>query len=1671
MSEQRDEFPRTLSTAIPAIPVPGPSAEPATATEDEARARIAALEKEARALGAVPAAALLFHEMGLLWESPLKHARNAAVAYQQAFKLAPKFLANIRAARRLFGEVGNWVMVVTLIDAELAATEARRARAALLFEKGQVLEQRLSREADAAAAVAQCLALEPEDVTLLVQLEQVYSEKSDYASLVKVYRALANAIGSDTARAAYLTSAGLLLEDRLKDPAGAAAFFRQAFAIDRKEPQLLAAMKRVAHREGTVDEELAALAAEAEGQGPAAGPTFLQISKAYERLNRPEDALAALLAARRVSPQDPLILSELARIFEAQNRFEELADVLQAWVGANTDEGEFVAINLRLAAIYEQLKRDVEAVARYHAILNRVAGHAGALAALGKLYYRGQNWQGLLDTYEAEAAATDDPRQKASRVYKAAETLEERLNRVDEAIARYAQCLQLSPGFLPAQKALTRLYEKLGRWADLIAMYEQDLLQTADRDQQVSTLNKIAALYEDRVSDLDKAIECLKRVLDLTPDHLPTMRNLGRLFERAGRWAELLELNDQETRLAYDTKQIVSLAHRNAEILEEQLKDRPAAIAAWERVLQLAPAYLPALRALGRLYGQDGRWDSLIRMYRAESEISATPDQAAALIQKVGELYEQQVKDLNQAIGSYQEVLTLAPNHVPALRALARIYRAQGAWEPLIEILRAEAANRTDPTERANAIFQSAAIWEDQLGKPAAAIEAYQEVLRLAPNHTTALQQLERLLTAADDVKELVVLLDRQAQVGTEAARTAAWLKLARLYLDRINEPARAATCCESALQLDPHNLSALRLLERIRANDRVRRAELRTRIAEVIGDPKLAAAIKLSTVETREPGGAPEPAVLEQLKTAFLEDPSDEALGLVLEKALQKVGDAKGLVELYERRRTTSTDAADQLQLLLRIGELSETRLRDPAAALQAYELALQSAPDLYPALLGRLRCCKRLFDFPKLRATAEAIAAQVRDPGLALQALLDAARLSRELEHNDDAAVALYQRVLEKDPLHPEAGPALEELLARRGGAADLVKLHEQRADAKLTQKELAQAAAHLFDAAKLSLEGLKDAEQAQRLLDRALAALPTHLEALELKARLALDSQRYADAATALALRVQQGGDPRRLSAMHLQLGALCQDHLGDPTRAATHLQMALNGDPALTEALERLAAIHTSTRNWTGAADCLRRLLELDQPPALEARYTLGLARITDEGFADIAQAMLLYRRVLELSPGDPAALDRLATLYERTGSLPELAGLLEQQAAQPGNDAKKVVALKLRIASLYARSLNDPARAIAALKQVLELDPGQVSAWLGLAELYGRDTASVALAIDAHRNVLRLEPTRADSVHALFRIWESQRQLDRAFCAAALLVFLKQANEMEAAFFAEGRNRLPNDFRGTLTPPELQALHPPAARHPLLEVLRACGDQFTKLYPPQLEAAGIDRKADRLKPDHAAYKALQSVTALFGVEEFELYQAKRGLVALETTEPLGVCLGPDVVRRFNLREQRFLFGRAALGLADKAAIVRRLNVAELADVLGNSVRIHQPTFDGLGQRSEEQSKQLRKAYSRRSLKLLEEAVGPVLGAPRVAVDGFVQGLLFAADRAGLAVCADPVAGLNLVMKEELPPNQARPETPEAIAAAVAARVDLRELVGFAISDDFFRVRARLGLSLG
>ena len=1623
--------------------------------EEAARQKIAAFEREGRLLGNTREAALLFHEAGRLWEEPLKSPRNAAAAYQNAYRLAPDFLPNVRDARRLFENAGNWQMVLQLLDAELRVVKEERVRAPLLLQKANILEVPLARRDEATRAYQEVLALKPRDAPTLMQLEDVYSARADRASLVEVYRLLSEVLENAPLRAHYLTSAGYLLEEHLGQPAEAAECFYQAFVLDQGNPLLLSAVIRVAERDGRDDELVEALASQAGLEGPDATHTFLRLGTVYRRLGRDQDALGALLAAKQIDPSDTLVLSGLADLYESQSRYQELTEVLSSWAESVRDDDEMVSINLRLAAIYEEvLKADEAAIASYNAILARNPSHGSALSGLGRLQYRTQNWKGLIATFEAEAAAISDPKQRVARLYKAAEVVEERLDNPDEAIARYHRCLQLVPEYVPAQQALVRIYERTGRYLELISMYEQELAQSHQPEHSISTLTKMAMLYEDRLGNPDHAVDCLRRILTLLPKHLPTIRALGRLFQKTRRWQELIETNELEASMADDPKLAVALRQRNAEIYEDALKDRAKAVAAYQRMLEGDPTYLPALKALGRLYAQEARWAELVKMFRAEADVASSTDQAAALMYKIGELYEQKLDDPNAAISAYGEALTLSPSHFPALRALERLYRAHGEWESLIDVWRSEAANRTDPRERANALFQAATLWEEKLQRGDMAAECYREVLRLSPHHLAANRSLERYYTSQNSVREVVAVLDREVQSAKSPfSKLAPLLKLAYVHLDALGELSRAVQCCEAALEIDEKNITALKLLERIYSTERSRNSELKSRLAESVGDGRARAAFALSAAASSNG----DPHKRAQLKRAFEEDPANSELASALEHLLRQAEDPKELLDVYQKRLSALTDDSERIELAMRMAEVARYRAGDFTKAMEAYVAALRINPQLLPALQGTREVALALGDYAAAVKALEAEAGASKDNQGRLEAYLAAGCIAAEKLGEPDSAIAQFRRALEIDPSNSTANEWLEQILYAPGYGNELAEFHESTALALLERGEGNEAAERFTKAAAEWADDVHQRDRAIRAVDQALQASPSQPDALALQGRLLMEAQRYPEAAEALSARLQQGGNPEAMLAFHRQLGMIFHDHLRDPAKAAEHLQAALTANPEDGEALERLSRIHRASANWKEAAACLTRLLELDLPVQHASEHTLALARVCDEGLADSDRAIELYRKVLEMGTEDLSIVHRLGELHQQAGTTPKFVELIDGLASRSANRSY-ATQLRIKLGEFHAKVLNQRPTAAAHYRKALAAEPSNVAARMGLAEALSTDPTFLPEAIKEYREVLRKEPLRSEGLHALCRLW-SQRHRDKAFCASGILHFMRATNEAEATLYGEGRARLPERPNRLLEAKDLHALLHPRARSGIVEVISAIGDQLGDVYPPMLHESGVNPKKDRLKTDHPVNRLIAECFSDFGVEAFELYQASKGTIRLENSDPPTVCAGPEFLK-MDLRQQRFVLGRAAFVLAHHMIFLSRLSPQELTDLLGNSIRIHAPADQRLGQPDEQATKQLRKRYSRKALKALGLAV-ETLGDGPIQLDLVLQGLAYSEDRAGLLLSGDVASGLSLMVRESTGPSAGN---------GSEIRPDLRELMQFAISDDFFRLRADLGLSV-
>jgi cellulose synthase operon protein C len=1645
-----DSIAAELASRIDAVPpAPGDAMDWASVA--------AGYEREARALGDHPAAAELLFEAGRIYEERLLDPGAALEYHRRAYALAPGLLPNLSAARRLAMDAGDDAFAAEVLEAEAAVTPGPGG-AGLHLLRARLLSS-LGREAEAHAARARAEELAPDAFATAEEAARAAAVAGDRPALAEAYLRCARAAGAAPLAAHYLSAAGGLFEEALGDVPRAAALALEAFARAPADPLLRAAARRHAERLGSLDELAAILRAEAEtGAGPDTGATWQALARVEERLGRTDAAVAALERARVTRSADPVVLEDLARLREARGEWVEAAATLEALAAAHLarrDAGhlrETVAAKLRRSELEEErLGRVEEAVRCCREVVALDPRNRAALSALGRLCARVGDWDGLLATFEAEAAAARDPRDRAGRTFKAAEVLEERLDRPADAIALYREALRIDPALLPARGALQRLLERLGDFESLCELLDADLDQMVSAHERGAHLFRIARLREERLGDVAGAVTVYRRMLVLDPGSRVALPALAAALERLGRFDEAAATIGQEAALAGDPRRRVALLQRRAELLDEHGEDVERAREAWEEVRAAAPDHhLPALRALGRLHARAGRWDALAAMFRAEADAAADPDQAAELVLRIGDLAERKLGRTDDAIAAYHEVLTLAPAHLPALHALARLYRARGDDESLVEVLRAQAVARVAPAEQAAALAEAAAICEERLGDLNRASEAHEDALHALPGYAPSVRALERLHAAGGRREARAQLLRAALADPASADRAERLLTVARLAADGLGDAAAALEAADALGEAVPEHPAAL-LLELRLAGDPSRRVHARGGLTAVADAPSAAALLAAAAVDLR--GAAGRRAAL--ARAASL-DPSDPALAPEEERRLREGGAPAALAAFCEARAGDASDRATRASWAVRAGEAWE-RAGAPDRALAAFQAALEASPSHLPALRAARALLARRGDWGGVRATLQVEGAALQDPHEAAAAWLEASAIAEARFADREGAAADCRHAAERDPASAAALARLEGLVAAAdGGAREVAALLEARARA---ERDPARASGAWLSAARAELRG-GERDAALAALDRALEAAPGSARALELRARLRAEAGRSADALEDLEACLAAGGDAGARVGLHLEAAALLHDALGDPARALPHVEAALDLAPERAEALERLARIHRSVGRSAAAAAALRRLTALpDLPRETLLEHLVALAGLEADGpGADPALALAACRRVLDLEPGHVGALALLVQLEERRGDLPGLAAALAAAAAAAREPAARAEA-HLRAARLHLGPLRGRAKAIEHLRAAAEAAPEQEEPRALLAETC--EETAPALALESHRALLSRDPLRAASWSALYRLFERARAHDRAYVAATMLRFLG------APLPGAGAERLllEGDRQALPPPPPLpggdwETLRAPGDRGPLSELVAIAGDV--------LAAAALAAAPERGAPvreDHPFRRVLGELARSLGAAEYELFGAPLGRLVVEPGLPSAVLVGPDLARRTTAREARFLLGRVAARLRARSALGDALAPAALGDAVAAAVRQVVPGYGGTGRPPEDLVRGIGKLLPRRARKALEEparAVAALRPPPDLAA--WRAAAAATADRAGLVLCGDLPTALTLLVRDE------RAGAPADLVAAVRERPDALALVAFAASEEHLVLRQRLRVAI-
>jgi len=1331
----------------------------------------------------------------------LAHAR---IALEEAREIDPANVAVLEALAQIYLTEGEWEKLVAALSSMADATSDVVFRSMLRHGAGQIQEVMLDQRAQARASYKIALNDDMTNLPAAASLSSLALLQEDWGELARVLVAEADLVDDPRTQRRLCERAGDLYWERLGDAENAIGAYRRAALAtpDEAAPlrKLAAVLESNARWRELVDVYVAELPLIKDPEERA--DLHHRIGEVYEvHLGRIDDAVGAYRSALEAVPTHMPTLQALGALYRAAERWSDLADM-------DLREAERIGDPERRAARYFDVADLVErrlgdqphAISLYERCLDLVPGHRAAFAALDALYRREERWRDIVAIYERQAQAVTDP--KLVRYYKQeiGRLWRERVPNADKAAQAYREALAIDAPDLAPMILLATTLEQAQRWESLVDVLEKTVPQLVEKDDQIATLHRLGRVLETQLGQEEKALAAHARVLDVEATNESSLRAIGRLHYRAGRWIDVITSYGKQLALANTPEEQAALYYRIGRVYERKLGRRDDALTAYEVSLDHDAAYRPALRALDRILRRDRLWPRLLEVLDKQARTARTPTARAQLHHARGQIFELHLRDLEKAEKEYAQAVKLSSLYEAAVAALGHVREARGEYDKLEELYTDLLARTQTAAARVSVLARLGPLYELRLQQPARAALAYREAyeasplgqpLRLAELRATRLEG-----SAASTVQPLAALGQR-----TSDKRLALGYRTLAAVRDEVSAQKRQ-TRPSSQLYLDAAGLGqqdpgvadgVVRTLERAPAPDMTSKERLPGAIVERAAMCDSAPARALLLFEAAclfdRVGRARDAALAYEQAGNAVSD------FLPVLRGVRRIAGANeqwsAVAALLAHEAEVAADGENRAGALLAAAEIALSKLNEPRVALHHYKRLLELQPMHDRGFNRAVALFEKLGDYPGLLELLQARAATMKDPAERADLLRQQAELMRDRLGDVRGAVTALQTAVELRPKELESYVALAPLLEQLRWWQDAAHIYRQISElipggedsrsARLKEAEIRERELGDREAARLILEELvvdPSDEQANRYMAQLCERMGRWDRARDLWLGLARtrDAKKRADALLSLAFVLQDGFDEREASGQAIDEAMAIAAQ--DPTVAEViEKRFQANGDwPTFAAAAERVLA-----RVRGGEAQVVLRMKaaraymdELHRPDLAQNHLAVAIGLSPDDPLPSVKLAKLHvdngrpdlalpeFRRALEIAPLHPDALRGIGNAFARTGAsdagrfLDDIAAIGEGGAPSSKPLAPLIVKRPLDPSEWqihFPRTATGPVFAVAEIARQLEpYAPGLLVEATGLiprGDLLP-EANPVSLRVRAVATALGLEPVRVYS---------------------------------------------------------------------------------------------------------------------------------------------------------------------------------------------------------------------------------------------------------------------------------------------------------------------------------
>ncbi len=902
----------------------------------------------------------LYAQLGQLEGDVLGHVAEAVDAWRKVIAIDPSDLRALAALEDLFGREGRWEESVDVLEKRALVLDDDQQRCETLLQAATIWEQNAADLTRAADVYERVRRADPSHQIACERLEAIYEQQGRWAELVDILLERSESADDIDHQIQILHNVATIYEQELGDQESAFYVLQAAFNRDHAHEQTARELERLATATTCwpdLLDEYSKRAGELEQEDrAAAADLWVKIGRSYsEQLSHIERAVHSTQQALRVDPQHTGALAAMAELQRKGGSWNALSETLQRQAAVEPSHEKKTELFIQRAESIERQTQNVAgAIHAYQQALVHEPASRAALDALDRLYRRTEAWEPLVDVLSRRAELSTDDAELVRLRLEIGSICDVRLSDAGQSIAAYQAVLDLEPFNVAALHALEALYDKTEQHDKYLAVLEAQLEGASSDADRVALYERMAAAWEERFGDLDRAAQAYENVLAIDSRNHAAYHLLARLYQQARKYEALVETYRNHIMATPDVATRIELHVAMGQVYETQLHEIDRAIQAYNDALSIDADDAQALDGLGRLYEQAGEWDHAISVLARLVQLCDDTRKQQDVYWRMGRIQYGQLGDADGAEASFLRGLALDSGHMPTMEALTTQYSDRGDWLKAAQMMTRAESHTEVAVDKVRLLFAIANIYMYKLHANEQAKQMYAAAIALDPEHVDAGRPLADLYFDAGQWAELSPVIEMLCRkIGQSHADpdelNALYYRAARCA-DELGDVPKALRYYKAAYDIDPTYLPTLvgraDLLFKKQEWDNAGKL-YQTILVEHRDGQKTADVVRIYSRLglVRQALGERRKALNMFEKALELDPHHRETLQTVIDLQVQQ-GDWEAVVHAKQRLMETVSDR-EKPKLLDEIATVYRDRLQNAQKATAACHAALELAPE----------------------------------------------------------------------------------------------------------------------------------------------------------------------------------------------------------------------------------------------------------------------------------------------------------------------------------------------------------------------------------------------------------------------------------------------------------------------------------------------------------------------------------------------------------------------------------------------------------------------------------------------------------------------------------------------------------------------------------------------------